>query len=74
MIGNQLDGMALRGAWCPTGQMAIFYTKPSVDPDDLEKNANEAECVGREFRGIRMTWKRMPMKPSALVENSEGSG
>ena len=57
-----------------------FYMKPSVLEDfskgsgNLEENANVLECVGKEFRGIRMPWKRMPMKPSALVKNFEGSG
>ena len=56
--------MALRGALCPTGRMALWGT--------LEEILNEAECVGREFQWIRMTWKRILMKPSVLEENSNG--
>ena len=43
-----------------------------MEPDGLEENFNEAKCVGREFQWNRMTWKRIPMKPSVLEENSNG--
>ena len=66
--------MALRGAWCPTGRMALRGAKCPIGrmalQGTLEEILNEAECVGREFQWIRMTWKRIPMKPSVLKENS----
>ena len=54
----------LQDEW-PYGAFGVLQ-----DDDDF---LHEAECVGRLFRGIWMTGKRMPMYLSALVENFEGS-
>ena len=43
-----------------------IWKRIPMDPDDLEENSDEAECVGRGFQWIRMTWKRILMKPSAF--------
>ena len=70
--------MALRGAWCPTGRMTIFIRSRvcwkifPMDRDYFEENSNEAECVGRAFRGIRMTLEKNANKAECVGREFRG--